>query len=892
VIVPPRQALEISSAEDYPDGQTRFLKAVPTDDCVAFPSLVVSWLVLLTLVGIAVILFRLIGRMFVTLPFCLHSTFCALSSHVQLSRSSSEWKSRVLTSIGCLLDIVLLGLIYPKVWTVMIDVFFTDVDGTVVIEWTDERFALRVITLLGQVMAWLRLLFGTYSWMSRIDFFVLPSWLATACTSMKPACSQQIRQPCVLRLANVALSVSFLCLVWSLYSTVVHFYPWSPPSIVHAECDPMDVTECWLPFPSMEFMKRDPNTTTGWRVHLQGNLLPPLKGRIPMDPAFLNELDGFSTMGSILFYMVGLKEAHDAGVGQLQGPASIAASVTPQSITLLLDVNSSKLVAHSAEIDYLDSARPLVMVFPAQPLKHGNHYAMAVVNATDELGNVIEPSAHLTFLTTLASEVGSNQQVMDRANRFNDIVIPALELAAPWVSVTKQPGILQMLFDFVTVSEDAQLGPVRAVRDATLAHVASASWSDWGDHVRLVRKIDNDCSQSLIARTIHADIDVPWFLEGYGRGHRGAVLDAAAVSHGIPTAIGAAKFVLHIPCSLRHAASGANDRDAKPIRAVMEYGHGLFYNRQEASETFLQQMAHDEGYVIMAMDWRGMSVFDLLVVAKVLLSRPRLFQAVRDNLIQGYANKFALLHFSQNGMLSMDWFRFESSSQGDNARIVPTFNNKPPVPVFYGISQGGILGAGYVALSGATELLDRAILGVPGTPFALVMTRSLDFVGYDLLLLLNFYDNRHVRELLALVQMAWDSVEGSGVLAPPIREPCPRMLLQAGLGDSVVPSIAAEALARGLNASILPNNPRSIYNVPVAGAVDNTSDGPSVILTELLYEKEYASLPMDDTRMEGNSVHVCVRLDPAMIRQISEFINSGQVLDVCANDGCRREHSC
>jgi hypothetical protein len=159
VIVPPRQALEISSAEeDYPEGQTRFLKPVTKDDCVAFPSLVVSWLVLLTLAGIAVMLFRLIGRMFVALPFCLHSTLCALSSRVQLSRSTSGWKSRVLTSIGCLLDIVLLGLIYPKVWTVMIDVFFTDVDGTVVIEWTDERFALRVITLLGQAVAWLRLL--------------------------------------------------------------------------------------------------------------------------------------------------------------------------------------------------------------------------------------------------------------------------------------------------------------------------------------------------------------------------------------------------------------------------------------------------------------------------------------------------------------------------------------------------------------------------------------------------------------------------------------------------------------------------------------------------------------------------------------------------------------
>jgi hypothetical protein len=44
------------------------------------------------------------------------------------------------------------------------------------------------------------------------------------------------------------------------------------------------------------------------------------------------------------------------------GP-NIADSVTPQSITLLVDVTEGLLVPHSAEIDYLDRKRPLVMVF-------------------------------------------------------------------------------------------------------------------------------------------------------------------------------------------------------------------------------------------------------------------------------------------------------------------------------------------------------------------------------------------------------------------------------------------------------------------------------------------------------------------------------------------------
>ena len=173
------------------------------------------------------------------------------------------------------------------------------------------------------------------------------------------------------------------------------------------------------------------------------------------------------------------------------------------------------------------------------------------------------------------------------------------------------------------------------------------------------------------------------------------------------------------------------------------------------------------------------------------------------------------------------------------------------------------------------------------------MTRSLDFAGYDALMLLNFYDNRHIRMLLALVQMGWDSVEGSGVLGTPVNEPIPPLLLQAGLGDPIVPTIAAEALARGLGASILPNNPRKIYGIPQAEAANETYQGPHVALTELLYEKEYAGLPVDDVYADGNSVHICLRRDAVMLRQLAEFLNTGRIVDPCLGNGCiRKESSC
>ena len=225
---------------------------------------------------------------------------------------------------------------------------------------------------------------------------------------------------------------------------------------------------------------------------------------------------------------------------------------------------------------------------------------------------------------------------------------------------------------------------------------------------------------------------------------------------------------------------------------------------------------------------------------------------------------------------------------------VPTWNNatSPPL-VFYGISQGGILGAGYAALAGVTHWMDRAVLGSPGTPFALILSRSLQFRDYDQLLLLNFYDNRHVRLLLSLIQMAWDSVEGSGVLARPVTEVVPPILLQAGLGDVIVPARAAEALARAFYATTVPSNPHLIFGVPVAKVeTSNTTNNSNALsratLTEVMYDQEYLGLPFDNTDAQDNDIHICLRRDKAMIAQLTQFINTGTIIDPCVNDGCHR----
>jgi len=529
------------------------------------------------------------------------------------------------------------------------------------------------------------------------------------------------------------------------------------------------------------------------------------------------------------------------------------------------------LVHHSAEVDYLDPEHPSILLVPAQPLRHRTHYAVAVLDATDAGGLPLPRTDGMRDLLQGAESA--------RKARYVREVVPALRRAAPWVSSEGDvPGSVQLLFDFVTISEDSQVGTVRSVRDASLRHVQDWTWTD---HVEILSSTRHDCADvnSSIARTLHLSLDAPSFLE---RRSRYSLLDRLAIESGTPVTIEKVKAMILIPCSVERAIFV--EADENPLQAVVEYGHGLFNSRKEVTDGYLTELANENGYVLMAADWRGMSLFDLPVVIKTLIGSPSLFEATRDNLIQGFSDKLVLRHFSRHGLLHL--LRTAGTP-------LPVDDGRPPPSVFYGISQGGILGAGYLALAGPRGLVDRGILGSMGTPFALVLTRSADFAGFDALLRSNFYTGRHVRLFVTLCQMGWDSVEASGLLAPPVAEPRPRMLFQAGLGDAIVPTGAAEALVRAAGGYALPHNPRAVFGIPVGEAANVTSMGPDVTFTEVLYEKEFNGLPADNIVPSSVSVnvHYCLRKDREMIRQMVEFINTGRVIDPCIEDGCRRKYA-
>ena len=122
-----------------------------------------------------------------------------------------------------------------------------------------------------------------------------------------------------------------------------------------------------------------------------------------VDPSVINELDGFSTIAPILFYLDGLKEGGGAGVHEGSGlPTSytIGDSITSKSITLLFDVDSRELVPHFSLLSLSNLDKPLLTVQPASALNHNRHYAVALVNAADFNGALLPRSPGLVKMLT------------------------------------------------------------------------------------------------------------------------------------------------------------------------------------------------------------------------------------------------------------------------------------------------------------------------------------------------------------------------------------------------------------------------------------------------------------------------------------------------------------
>ena len=215
-----------------------------------------------------------------------------------------------------------------------------------------------------------------------------------------------------------------------------------------------------------------------------------------------------------------------------------------------------------------------------------------------------------------------------------------------------------------------------------------------------------------------------------------------------------AEFMVRIPCSV------AQNPGPSPI---LQYGHGLLGSLGEGRSGYLGELIDEQGWVLISMNWTGMDendVYDIVLMSASDVSR---FAFIPERSMRGFVEKMAGMR------MMMGDFGQDPAMQFPDAQGVSQSIIDPERRYYYGNSQGAILGGALVALS---PDIQRAVLGVGGFPYAMLLSRSSNFVTYFLLFKEKFQDSRVVSLLVnGLIQQVWDPGESAGYAYAANRDP-------------------------------------------------------------------------------------------------------------------------
>ena len=635
-------------------------------------------------------------------------------------------------------------------------------------------------------------------------------------------------------------------------------------------CDPIDPSECLLPFPSSFFMRADTSSFTGYRVRIPTGASIPLNGGGPI--AFnldsINVMDGFSTLAPILFRLGSSQTGERIDAATLRPPAAgdepwspqaLALSVDPhRSHTLLINAASGEPEPHWVENDVSEDDYPrgtLLVMQPARALAHNAHYIVAVRRVRAErTGELVRPSQAFEAIVGGMGEE-SRQAV------YNEVIFGALQDRMGWML-----SEIQLAWDFRTGSWAGGVGRVEhMIRDSRERLSSHATPPEYTIDDVVAETCDDAVAGEHLSRhegrgrEVWGTLSIPSYASAPGPGHELLRI----LSFGVPICSGnveQVRFAAYIPCSVLSSngpaasaggggSSSSSSGKGEFADSILQFGHGLLGTRGEGLWE-LRGRSEETRSLVWAIDWAGMSRFDLVPLFKVLLADMGKFPLVPAQLQQAFTNGACSLWYLKNILRLDPAFSVVASpvptrradgagagaGAGAGGDLRALISAETPV-FFHGISLGAILGAGYVRSS---PYISRGILNVGGSPFALILTRSIDFAAFHRLLSMQVTRGTHRRIGMSILQTLWDPAESAGwlegagervalgderrwgtrggregaagrrsALAAGGQVKC--LLLQSGLGDSQVPSVASAVLARSLGAVSIEPIVRPVY---------------------------------------------------------------------------------
>lgn len=532
---------------------------------------------------------------------------------------------------------------------------------------------------------------------------------------------------------------------------------------VRSDCDEIDPGHCALPWPSNYFLKPDTSRETGYTLEFTPTALPANRDGIHIDPAPYRRRDGYG-LGSPA---VALFPNVDAS--GLPDEYSIENSLDENSQILFLEVGDTPrrvpfFVDHDNQTD--DPEIRTLIVRPAEVLRPATRYVIAFRNLKDTDGADIPRSPAFEALAT-QSATGF---LAERQARFDEIF--GILNAKGWTTES-----LNLAWDWTTASNESLNGYMIHMRDEALEAFPE------GPELRVTSIQEFTPEENdITAFRLEGEFDAPHYievLEGDARLRIG--------EDGMPEAEGTrtVKFWVSVP---RTALT------QEPHGLAM-YGHGLFGEGSQTYGGFNQRIADKHKFIFFGASLWGMSGAQGGVDAALISVNLSKFGLIGDQLHQGMLEWILLARAFKH--------KFGALEEIDSRDIV--LNDE----LYYtGISQGGIFGPTFVALSPDVSL---GHAGVPGHTYSTLLHRSVDFAPF-FAVLRGSYRNA-IDQVLALntIQLWWDGTDPVSYMwrlsADPIDEQVNHMLWAPTKGDFQVSVLQNELLTRtpGLGVALMEN---------------------------------------------------------------------------------------
>lgn len=626
------------------------------------------------------------------------------------------------------------------------------------------------------------------------------------------------------------------------------------PQALEADCDPLVPAHCALPWPSDKFLAEDSSTASGYRLQFGPKTLPKNTQGVYIDPAPYTILDGYGVGAPLMVILP------DLDPDQLLGEGDIADTVNPDAEIVWLEVTDAgtRRIPYYAEADpeAEDPTEQIVFVRPAEILKEDTRYVVAFRKLVDRSGATILPSKAFAALRDGAAHRTEYPGLGDRQARFDQLFA---DLEAEGID----RGSLQLAWSFHTASSKALHGDMLSIRRKGF----EAAGPD-GPELTLDTVEEYTVEQNEhIWLDITGTMRVPHFMEPWGENRFGQTHFAMHRGpDGEPAQDGwrDAEVWIRVP----HSA-----KQGDPHGLVL-YGHGQQGRGSQVRGGDKGPVANENKLIFFACDLVGMSEAEENLTPSILLDM-NLFPWIGDRLHQGLLEYLLLVKAMMHRSADTEAF----SSRGIQV---------DPSRVYYsGISQGGIFGGTFMALS--TDVR-RGHLGVPGVHYATLINRSRNFAVLGQILSGGYRSNNDRRVVMMTVQQIWNRTDPVSyyrhIAAEPFEGDTPRQVLLApAKGDPQVSVLTTEVVARsGVGVEVLEHYDTE-RTVPRVTPVPYPHTGSGLVLWAFgnPWPAPGAMPPVDDG---VGDPHGKPRRDAAHNRQMVHFWETGEIIDVCGGAPC------